>query len=84
MRMKGVRSLREQALLMDVEQDDVVATRVSLARAVEYLVAHQDCSAEEAQARIWQEARAKRVSLDKIVKAIVAGETVNYHYNVPI
>jgi hypothetical protein len=55
-----------------------------LRQAVAYLSARYRCSAEEANRRIEQEARAKKAGLDKVANAIVAGEMVGYHYDAPI
>ena len=64
--------------------ENILDVQLILRRAVEHLVTRYRCSAEEAQRRIGQEARAKKTSLDEVAKAIIAGETVDYHYDVPV
>jgi response regulator NasT len=62
----------------------IVDTRGAIKRAASYLVEHQRCTQQEALERIQQEARAKRVKLDEVARAIVLEEPVAYRYDVPI
>ena len=58
-------------------------TRTVFAQAMEYLISRHSYSSDEARERIQREAMAKRASLDEVARAIVVGEVVSYHPNVP-
>ncbi len=74
-RIKALQRLKQLASTPDI--------RSVLEQATEYLVVHRHCSAEEAEAWIQQEARAKKASLDEVAKAVIAQKAVGYHYDVP-
>jgi AmiR/NasT family two-component response regulator len=63
---------------------DVLDIRAVLEQATEHLAAHQECTPREAREWIQQEARAKKVYLDRVARAILLGETVPYSYDAPI
>jgi AmiR/NasT family two-component response regulator len=65
------------------ESANILGTRLDLEQAEAYLAANRHCSVAEAERWIQQEARAKKASLDQVAKAIIAGETVGYHYDMP-
>lgn len=75
-RIKMLQRLKQLASIPDI--------RSVLEQATEYLVANRHCSAAEAEAWIQQEARAKKACLGEVAKAIIAEETVGYHYDIPI
>jgi AmiR/NasT family two-component response regulator len=58
-------------------------TRLDIEQARAYLAASRHCSWSEAQARIEQEARAKRASLDEVARAILADEQIAYRHDAP-
>jgi AmiR/NasT family two-component response regulator len=62
---------------------NILDTRFTLEQAKAYLTANRHCSVAEAESWIEQEARAKKASLDEVAKAIIAEETVGYHYDIP-
>ena len=59
-------------------------THSALQQATDYLIARHNCSPQEAQEWIQQEARAKKVRLHTVARAILAEETINYCHDVPI
>jgi AmiR/NasT family two-component response regulator len=63
---------------------EVLDVRAALERATQHLAAHCQCTPREAREWIQQEARAKKVCLDRVASAILLGETVPYSYDVPI
>ena len=63
---------------------DVLDVRAALEQATEHLAAHHKCTPREAREWIQQEARAKKVCLDRVARAILLEETVPYSYDVPI
>jgi len=63
---------------------DILDTRSVLTRATEYLVTNRNCSPQEAQEWIQQEARAKKASLNKVAQAILTDDTVHYRYDVSV
>jgi AmiR/NasT family two-component response regulator len=62
----------------------VLNARSAFKQATHYLVVNHQLSPQEARARIMQEAMAKRAGLEEVARAVVAGNTVEYHYNTPI
>lgn len=64
-------------------QPSATETRVMIKSAVNYLVVRWQFSPEKAQEWIWQEARAKKVSLDQVAEAVMNGQEVRYRYSVP-
>ncbi len=63
---------------------EILDIRSLFRRATSCLVTEQHCSPQEAWSRIEQEARAKRVELDIVARAILQGQPVPYHHDVPI
>jgi AmiR/NasT family two-component response regulator len=62
----------------------IIDTRLAIKQATTYLIEHQNCTPHEALERIQQEARAKRVALDKVAKAIVCETPIFYQHDAPI
>jgi AmiR/NasT family two-component response regulator len=63
---------------------EVLDIRTALEQATEYLIARRKCTPREAREWIQQEARAKKVCLDRVAKAILLGKKVPYSHDVPI
>jgi response regulator NasT len=62
----------------------IINTRLVIKQATAYLIEHQNCTPREALERIQQEARAKRVALDRVAKAIVRETPIPYQHDAPI
>jgi response regulator NasT len=62
----------------------ILDTRRTIQEATTYLIENRDCTPEEALDRIQQEARAKRVKLDEVARAIILDQPISYRYAVPI
>jgi hypothetical protein len=63
--------------------NDVHNIRAALKQAIDHLITRHHCTPQEAQRRIYQRARAKKAELGHVARMIVAGQAVDYHYNVP-
>jgi response regulator NasT len=62
----------------------IVDTRKAIKQATTYLVEHENLTPQQALERIQQEARAKRVELDEVARAILLDRPVPYRYGIPI
>lgn len=65
-------------------QPAILDIRSMLNQATTYLVVERRCSSQEAWDWIQHEARAKRAELRQVAQAVVQGEAIPYHYDVPI
>ena len=63
---------------------DTESTRSVLRRAIRRLAAREGCSRRKARRRIYQKARALKASLRDVAEAILADETAECHYDVPV
>jgi hypothetical protein len=66
------------------QSKDTQSTRSILRRAIRYLAARAGCSRRKARRRIHQQARALKANLRDVAEAILADETAEYHYDVPV
>ena len=55
-----------------------------LKQAACQVAARYNCTLQEADKWIQQEARAKRVNLIEVAAAVLAGRSVDYHYDIPV
>jgi hypothetical protein len=55
-----------------------------LRQAVARVAAQHNCTLQEADEWIQQEARTKKASLGEVAAAILAGRTADYRYDVPL
>jgi AmiR/NasT family two-component response regulator len=62
----------------------ILDIRRAIKQATERLSEHRHCTPQEALEQIQQEARAKRVKLDEVARAIILDQPVSYRYDVPI
>jgi len=62
----------------------IVDTRKAIKQATTCLIERENLTPQQALERIQQEARAKRVELDEVARAILLEKPVSYRYGVPI
>jgi AmiR/NasT family two-component response regulator len=55
-----------------------------LKQAAGQIAAQHNCTLQEADEWMQQEARAKKASLSEVSAAVLAGRTVDYHYDAPV
>ena len=69
--------------MKDNAQPSASEARVMIKSAVNYLVIRWQFSPKKAQEWLWQEARAKKVSLNQVAEAVMNGQEVRYRYSGP-
>ena len=80
----GVKERRMSGALSTTKAEFGMDVRSALSHALRGLAENHGLSPQEAWEWILQEAMSKRSSLIEVAEAIVAGESVVYHYNAPV